>query len=64
MANLSKLYRIVVSAASTVGQLPTLQATAVPVVLRLAEQYAAALYCAKISRLSKSDVVIASGTMC
>jgi hypothetical protein len=63
MANLSKLYRIIVSAASTAGQLPTLHAKAVPVVSRLAEQYAAALYCAKRSRLSKSDVGIASATM-
>lgn len=64
IANPSKLYRILVSAASTVGQLPTSQAKAVPVVFRLAEQYAAALYCAKRSRLSQSEVAIASGHQC
>lgn len=64
LAHLSKVYKIVASAASTSGQLPALQAKAIPVVSRLAEQYAAALYCAKRSRLSKRDVAIASATMC
>jgi hypothetical protein len=55
----SKVKRIVVSDASTRGQLPTSHAKADPVVFRLAEQYAAALYWANRSISSRRDVEIA-----
>lgn len=44
-----------VEAASTKGQLPTEHVNLVPVEFRFSSQYAAALYCAKRSRLLRRE---------
>ena len=47
--------KVLVDADSTKGQFPTEHVNLVPVEFRFSEQYAAALYCAKRSRLFKRE---------